>query len=114
MQLSPEHMTGKVAALLARGDPVHCKRGVVDQTHLFKSIQHDINRGSGHVLGLECLVKLMSSAGSDSQLAQCDGTGHRFDIGVDIPGCTVGGLTGYVRRLIDPMPLQPASVSAGC
>jgi hypothetical protein len=75
-----------MATLLVGPDPVNCERGVVDQTHLFKSIKYGIYRGLRHLLGLECLVKLVSSASSDSQLAQYDATGHRLDIGVDILG----------------------------
>jgi hypothetical protein len=85
-QLSPEYSTRKVAALLAGGDPVSCKRRVIDQAHLFESIEHGINRSPGHLFGLECLVKLMSGTRSGSQLAQCDGTGHRLNIGVNLLG----------------------------
>jgi len=82
LQFSPEHLTRKVAALLAGGDPVNCERGIVYQTHLFESIEYRINRSLGHLLSLERLVKLVSGARSGSQLAQRDRTGHRLSIGV--------------------------------
>jgi hypothetical protein len=86
LQLSPEYLTRKVTALLAGGDPVNRERRVVDQAHLLKSIEYGINRGLGHFLGLECLVKLLSSASPGSQLAQCDGACHRLNIGIKILG----------------------------
>jgi hypothetical protein len=84
LQLSPECSTGKVATLLAGGDPANCKRGVVDQAYLFETIKYYIDRGWRHILVLKCLVKLLSGASLGSQLAQCDGAGYGFDIGVDI------------------------------
>ena len=86
LQLSPEKATRQVAALLARGDPVHCKRGVVHQSDFLESIEHSIDHTFGHILGLQCLVKLVSGASFGGQLAQRDGTGHRLDVGINIIG----------------------------
>jgi hypothetical protein len=75
-----------VAALLTGRDPVRCKCGVIHQSDLFKSIEYCIDHIFGHILGLECLAKLVSRAGSGSQLAERDGAGHRLDIGINIIG----------------------------
>ena len=74
----------QVAALLARSDPIHCKRGVVHQSDFLESIEHSIDHTFGHVLSLQCLVKLISGASSSGQLAERDGAGHRLGIGIDI------------------------------
>ena len=73
-----------MATLLTGCDPVNCKRGVIDQAYFFESIKYCIDRSWRHILAMKCLVKLVSGASLRSQLAQCDGAGYGFDIGVDI------------------------------
>ncbi len=82
LELPAERGGRKVAPTLAGFHPVRGERGVVDQTGRLEPIQHRLRHRVGHLLGGQRLRKLVPGSGPGRELAQHDGAGEAFWIGV--------------------------------